>query len=103
MTDCFQKTQIPRIKAVFEEELSKKGLSTDDETEETLRDNLTHYSCLTLPHFLALISRPTPKAIAPNVSLVVINSISALINSALPRSHESRSNAKTGQGKCVPG
>ncbi|KAK3187393.1 hypothetical protein K4F52_003738 [Lecanicillium sp. MT-2017a] len=96
--DCFQKVQIPRIKAVLEASISKRGLKTDNEAEETLLGNLTHYSCLTLPHFLALISRPTPKAIAPNTSLVVVNSISALVNSALPRSHENRSSAKGGQG-----
>jgi hypothetical protein len=86
---------------VLDEELSKQSLSPEDEHDETLRNNLTHYSCLTLPHFLALISRPTPTAIAPNVSLVVINGASALINSALPRSHGSMSNSKKTQGKCL--
>jgi hypothetical protein len=47
---------------------------------------LVHYSCMTLPHLLAFISRPTTTAIASDVSLIVISSLSALINSSTLRS-----------------
>ncbi|KAI5463418.1 hypothetical protein BGZ63DRAFT_353263 [Mariannaea sp. PMI_226] len=57
-----------------------------------------HYSCLTLPHFIALVSRPTPKSIAANCSLLVISSLSALINSAVPKSHENKTAPTTSKG-----
>jgi hypothetical protein len=59
---------------------------------------LVQYSCMTLPHLLALISRPTTTTIAPDVSLIVISSPSALINSSLPRSLEGRGNPKPAKG-----
>ncbi|KAK1252807.1 hypothetical protein MKX08_003994 [Trichoderma sp. CBMAI-0020] len=59
---------------------------------------LVHYSCMTLPHLLAFISRPTTTAIASNVSLIVISSLSALINSSLPRSLEAKGGKKPAKG-----
>lgn len=56
----------------------------------------THYSCLTLPHFMALISRPASTVFDASVSVVIISSVSALINSALPRSHEAKLTSKAG-------
>lgn len=61
---------------------------------------LVHYSCMTLPHLLAFISRPTTTAIASDVSLIVISSLSALINSSLPRSLEAKGNKKPAKGVC---
>ncbi|UNI21637.1 hypothetical protein JDV02_007611 [Purpureocillium takamizusanense] len=57
-----------------------------------------HYSCLTLPHLMALVSRPTPEMVSLGVSLVVISSASALFNSALPRAQDVKSGFKVGQG-----
>lgn len=62
---------------------------------------LVHYSCMTLPHLLAFISRPTTTAIAPGVSLIVISSLSALINSSLPRSLEGKGSKKPAKGVCI--
>ncbi|RDA96228.1 hypothetical protein CP533_1724 [Ophiocordyceps camponoti-saundersi (nom. inval.)] len=52
------------------------------------RGKFSLLSCLTLPHLMALISRPTPRLIGSQVSLIVISSLSALIDSALPKSHD---------------
>ncbi|KAL6896470.1 P-loop containing nucleoside triphosphate hydrolase protein [Trichoderma evansii] len=69
---------------------------------ENVRDidpaKLVQYSCMTLPHLLALISRPTTTTIAPDVSLIVISSLSALINSSLPRSLEGKGSKKPAKG-----
>lgn len=59
---------------------------------------LVRYSCMTLPHLLALISRPATTAIAADVSLIVISSLSALINSSLPRSLEGKGAKKPAKG-----
>jgi hypothetical protein len=59
---------------------------------------LVQYSCMTLPHLLAFISRPTTTAIASDVSLIVISSSSALINSSLPRSLEAKGSKKPAKG-----
>lgn len=59
---------------------------------------LVRYSCMTLPHLLALISRPTTTSIAADVSLIVISSLSALINSSLPRSLEGKGAKKPAKG-----
>lgn len=53
---------------------------------------------MTLPHLLALISRPTGKSIAADVSLVVISSMSALLNSALPKSQDVKTGSKVNKG-----
>ncbi|KAF5605183.1 DNA repair rhp55 [Fusarium subglutinans] len=57
-----------------------------------------HYSCFTLPHLVALVSRPTAKLIPHNCSLMVISSLSALVNSALPKSHDGKATSKSNKG-----
>lgn len=76
---------------------------SDAETHDVEGDagRFLHYSCLTLPHFVALISRPTAKAIPANASLVVISSLSALVNSALPKSHDGKAISKSAKGMWI--
>ncbi|KAK4192719.1 P-loop containing nucleoside triphosphate hydrolase protein [Podospora australis] len=56
-------------------------------------DKFTHYACPTLPHFIALLCWPTPATIPTGTGLIVIDSLSALINHAFPKLPE-RQNAK---------
>lgn len=48
-------------------------------------DNLIHFSCPTLAHFIALLCRPTLSSVPSGTALIVIDSLSALINHAFPR------------------
>ncbi|RSL50465.1 hypothetical protein CEP54_011906 [Fusarium duplospermum] len=97
--DCFQAIPHNRLKAVINAVKDNQG-DSDVEAHDVEGDagRFLHYSCLTLPHFVALISRPTAKAIPANSSLVVISSLSALVNSALPKSHDGRAISKSAKG-----
>ncbi|KAF3767635.1 hypothetical protein M406DRAFT_41369 [Cryphonectria parasitica EP155] len=46
---------------------------------------LVHYCCPSLAHFIALLCRPTRSALPLDTALVVVDSLSALINHAFPR------------------
>ncbi|KAJ6444573.1 pentatricopeptide repeat protein [Purpureocillium lavendulum] len=96
--DCLQKVQKQRlvkvIKAVHsarQQDGSPAELAPLDWTK------FKHYSCFTLPHLMALISRPTHKMVGPGTSLVVIGAASALLNSALPKSQDAKTGFKTGK------
>ncbi|OTA06566.1 rad55 [Trichoderma parareesei] len=73
-------------------------LAGSGEIQDVDPSKLVHYSCMTLPHLLAFISRPTTTSIPPDVSLIVISSPTALINSLLPRSLEGKGNPKQAKG-----
>lgn len=61
-----------------------------------------HYACLTLPHLIALVSRTTSRLIPNNTSLVILDSATALINSALPKAQEGKLGMDMKRGKfCV--
>ncbi|KAF5635332.1 DNA repair rhp55 [Fusarium tjaetaba] len=68
------------------------------ESQEGDSSRFYHYSCFTLPHLVALVSRPTAKLIPSNCSLMVISSLSALVNSALPKSHDGKATSKSNKG-----
>lgn len=61
-----------------------------DATVDERLDALTHYTCPSLPHLIALLCRPTPSCIPQNTSLIVVDSLSALINHAFPRTPEQK-------------
>ncbi|KAF4467623.1 DNA repair rhp55 [Fusarium albosuccineum] len=101
--DCFQAVQHDRLKAVLETEKKSRQINSPEgsnaqEVDGSDASRFYHYSCLTLPHFVALISRPTAKSIPANSSLVIISSLSALVNSALPKSHDGKAISKLGKG-----
>ncbi|KAJ3521172.1 hypothetical protein NM208_g13414 [Fusarium decemcellulare] len=101
--DCFQAVQHDRLKAVLETEKKSRKVNSPEgsnaqEVDGSDASRFYHYSCLTLPHFVALISRPTAKSIPANSSLVIISSLSALVNSALPKSHDGKAVSKLGKG-----
>ncbi|KAI8723532.1 RECA-2 domain-containing protein [Fusarium sp. LHS14.1] len=97
--DCFQAIPRNRLKTVIKTIKDDQG-DSDVEAHGVEGDagRFLHYSCLTLPHFVALVSRPTAKAIPANTSLVVISSLSALVNSALPKSHDGKAISKSAKG-----
>lgn len=48
-------------------------------------DKYVHYACPSLAHFIALMCRPSSSSLPPDVALIVIDSLSALVNHAFPR------------------
>ncbi|KAJ6789050.1 hypothetical protein PWT90_08311 [Aphanocladium album] len=100
-THCFQKTPVSRLSAALEKMQLRKGeYSADNPSSKTASsgDGFLHYSCFTLPHFLALLSRPSSTTIPVGTSLIVINCVSALVNAALPRSQVGKQNTKQPHG-----
>jgi hypothetical protein len=78
--DCFypvsrdRLTEVCRARAVGGED------AASDHT-----DGFVHYSCPSLAHFIALLCRPTRSCLPPGTDLIVIDSLSALLNHAFPR------------------
>ncbi|ROT40578.1 hypothetical protein SODALDRAFT_99941 [Sodiomyces alkalinus F11] len=70
--------------------------------KETLRNSTTennkfvHYACRTLSHFLAALCQPTGTTLPDETAVVIVDSLSALINHAFPKVPEDRSGAKPG-------
>ncbi|CAG7564212.1 unnamed protein product [Fusarium equiseti] len=98
--DCFQPLQPERLRSVTKAVKVRRNEQSPPEVEaveaqESDATRFYQYSCFTLPHLVSLVSRPTTKLIPINTSLVVIDSFSALINSALPKSHDAKSTSKS--------
>lgn len=70
----------------------------DDESAPNHLDNLVHFSCPTLAHFIALLCRPTLSSVPSGTALIVIDSLSALINHAFPRIPSLRGPARGSKG-----
>lgn len=97
--DCFQAAPSQRIATVFDAVRKARNQDVDEEPREN--ENLaqfTQYECLTLPHLIALVSRPTTRSVPRNVGLVVVSSATALINSALPRPQDGKQGLNVNRG-----
>ena len=57
-------------------------------------DKYIHYTCPSLPHFIALVCRPSVSCIPGDTALLVIDSLSALVNHAFPRTQDLKSGFK---------
>ncbi|KAI0848981.1 P-loop containing nucleoside triphosphate hydrolase protein [Daldinia vernicosa] len=60
-------------------------------------DNFVHFQVPTLAHLIGLLCKPTANAIPNNTSLVVIDTLSSLVNYAFPKNSEIRQ-AQKGPG-----
>ncbi|KAI1503087.1 P-loop containing nucleoside triphosphate hydrolase protein [Biscogniauxia marginata] len=56
--------------------------------------NLVHYSTPTLAHLIGLLCKPTASSIPSDTSLVIIDSLSSLVNHAFPKNIEPRQKSK---------
>ncbi|KAK6081047.1 rad55 protein [Seiridium cupressi] len=56
--------------------------------------DVMYFTCPTLAHFIALLCRPTASCIPEGTSLLVVDSLSALVNQAFPKVPESRNAPK---------
>ncbi|KAJ4335133.1 hypothetical protein N0V95_008987 [Ascochyta clinopodiicola] len=70
---------------------------------EKLRSHFHHLAAPTLAHVLALFVHPPPSFPHPAASLVVIDSLSTLIDNAYPRNTDDRVKNKTDQSKWAAG
>lgn len=92
--DCFQSLASQRLTDVLQAVSRTKEHGSELPLGEEGSAKFIHYNCLTLPHLIALISRPTAKNFPQATALVVLSSMTALVNSALPKSHDEQRGAK---------
>ncbi|KAK4130195.1 P-loop containing nucleoside triphosphate hydrolase protein [Trichocladium antarcticum] len=96
--DGFHRLPIQRLRAVV-------GTGTRDGQDAPVDrlDPFTHYTCPSLPHFIALLCRPTASCIPQGASLIVVDSLSALVNHAFPKMPETRAaaDAKGSKGPSI--
>ncbi|KAG8425222.1 hypothetical protein J3458_001950 [Metarhizium acridum] len=98
--DCFQEVHVSRLKKVLAsitEDAVPDG-SMEAERPAASQGKFAQFSCLTLPHFMALVSRPNAKSVPEGTALMVINNLSALINSSLPKSIDGKAGPKGNKG-----
>ncbi|KAK3949443.1 P-loop containing nucleoside triphosphate hydrolase protein [Pseudoneurospora amorphoporcata] len=87
--DGFHRVPIERMRSVLGSKVKKdKDGEQEGATVDEHLDALTHYTCPSLPHSIALLCRPTPSCIPQNTSLIVVDSLSALVNHTFPRTPE---------------
>ena len=73
------------------------GLNLDG-GDSSLSDGLAHFTCPSLPHFIALLCRPSPTSLPEGTALVVVDALSALLNQAFPKSVDHKPLAKGNGG-----
>lgn len=95
--DGFHRVPIERLRAV-----SGTRAEEGEEQGHGRLDAFTHYTCPSLPHLIALLCRPTVSCIPEGTSLVVVDSLSALINHAFPKLPETRGGADAKGSKGTP-
>ncbi|KAK4109587.1 P-loop containing nucleoside triphosphate hydrolase protein [Canariomyces notabilis] len=83
--DGFHRVPINRLRAVAGASLD----SVDDQGLDQLKA-FTHYTCPSLPYLIALLCRPTALCTPPGTALLVVDSLSALVNYAFPKLPETR-------------
>ncbi|KAK8042710.1 hypothetical protein PG994_013193 [Apiospora phragmitis] len=87
---AFRALSGPRLAEVT----SCKSESPTTTQEATEVQDMVHFTCSSLAHFIALLCRPTASCIPQKASLVVIDSLSALVNQTYPRNQEARNGPK---------
>ncbi|KAK4240908.1 P-loop containing nucleoside triphosphate hydrolase protein [Achaetomium macrosporum] len=83
--DGFHRMPVERLRAV-----AGKGSARGNAASLGHLDGFTHYTCPSLPHLIALLCRPTASCVPRGTSLVVVDSLSALVNHAFPKHPETR-------------
>ncbi|CAH0048722.1 unnamed protein product, partial [Clonostachys solani] len=103
--DCFQSVSLDRMAKVVD--VAKKSQVSelphkDSQESEKALGGVTHYNCLTLPHFIALVSKPSPRLIPEDTSLVIVSSLTTLINSVLPKPKDAQRGMLHNKGAAIP-
>ncbi|TIC95955.1 DNA repair protein rhp55 [Colletotrichum higginsianum] len=95
--DCSYSVCGRRLNAVVEAVRLARP-SADEGPTKALGDDFAHYSCPSLPHLVALLCRPTAATVPANTALVVIDSLSAIVNHAFPKAPDGRKGPPQGKG-----
>jgi hypothetical protein len=74
------------------------GEPTEPQGEDDVGEGFMHYTCATLAHFVALLCRPAANSVPPNTAVVVVDSLTALLNEAFPKAPGGRREIKSGKG-----
>ena len=69
-----------------------------DEKHEVDEDSFVHFRCHTLAHFIALLCRPIASSVPSDTAVVVIDSLSALLNESFPKATDGQKDYKTKKG-----
>ena len=100
--DCFQPLCEERLATIIAHQL--RGM--DPETDvRTVEDRFTRYTCPSLAHFITMVcpAPPAPPACVPDeTSLFVIDSVSSLVNYALPRTTDRKGAPLMANGRRGP-
>ncbi|KAK4160747.1 P-loop containing nucleoside triphosphate hydrolase protein [Cladorrhinum sp. PSN259] len=91
--DGFQRMSLERLRGVV-----AAGVEEEEDIVE-LDNKFTHFTCPSLPHLIALLCRPTAECVPRGVGLVVVDSLSALVNHAFPRMPQDGGGEVKGKGK----
>ncbi|KAK0368589.1 rad55 protein [Colletotrichum limetticola] len=95
--DCAYSVCGHRLNAVIEAVESTRP-SKDPEAVKSATNHFAHYSCPSLPHLIALLCRPTAATVPANSAVVVIDSLSALVNHVFPKAPDGRKDQSRGKG-----
>lgn len=79
--DCFHPVCHDRFTDLYN---ARPTIAEEKDTSDPLQ-RLVHFTCPTLAHFIALLCRPTQSSFPSDTALIVVDSLSALINHAFPR------------------
>ncbi|KAK1635138.1 P-loop containing nucleoside triphosphate hydrolase protein [Colletotrichum phormii] len=94
--DCAYTVCGHRLNAVVEA-VEATQPSKDTEVATSATDHFAHYGCPSLPHLIALLCRPTAATVPANSAVVVIDSLSALVNHAFPKAPDGRKDPPRGK------
>lgn len=73
--------------------------SNEKEARNEVEDGcFTHYRCSTLAHFIALLCRPVPSTLPSGTALVVVDSLTTLLNESFPKGTEGQKDFKSKKG-----
>lgn len=87
--DCFHLVCRERLT-----ELCTEAATEDEKVRSDPLGKLVHFSSPSLAHFIALLCRPTRSSVPSDTALIVVDSISALINHAFPKGPPPKAAAK---------
>ncbi|KAK4100293.1 P-loop containing nucleoside triphosphate hydrolase protein [Parathielavia hyrcaniae] len=92
--DGFHRLPIERLRAAVS--------TADGDAGVDHLTGFTHYTCPSLPHLIALLCRPTASCIPQGAALIVIDSLSVLVNHAFPKLPETRPATDAIRGSKAP-
>ncbi|OIW32197.1 P-loop containing nucleoside triphosphate hydrolase protein [Coniochaeta ligniaria NRRL 30616] len=91
--DCLYPVCSRRLSAV----IAGKSEALEEPKSDSI-DSVIQCTCPSLPHFIALLCRPTESSVPPGTSLIVIDSLSALLNHSFPRVPDQKAGNSASRG-----